>query len=587
MMKFFKYLIFISLSLFSVSALAANYKWDNGILSATGTESTICQNIANALGSKTFRPWKQSQGADFIKCTLERDNGGGTWSSMWEGNANLTADECSPQSIKSKPITVVGWTNWTLDQQDAYTAKIKGQTACYNGCKYKDPIIAGESDNQFKISFANPVKDSSCPATSDLPDTPYPDNVTPPADGCKSGEAYCDKPPTGCPTGYTSGSFNGKQICVKNNPDPTKPNPNDPNNNPNNSKFDDSKIIAAINASKDAITSSINNAVNSINSSISSINQSITTVANAVNGTTNAVNNNTAATNAVKSSVDALHNTINAVTTAVNNNTSAVTSAVNSNTSATNAVKASVDALNSTVSAVTSAVDKNTTAVNANGDKVANAVKDNITATNAVKDAVSNLNSSINAVSDAVNANGKNTLDAVNNNGKNTVDAVNSVKSAIDSLNNSVNAVTSAVNANGDKVSNSVNTNGDKITNAVNKGTEATKENGKKLDQIAKGQEEGNSLLKDIKDWLTQENNLPENEKPEIEEYDVGDYEKSYVSWSASCPPDVQIPISLMGQSSTLVLKWSPWCELLSKIRWAIIACAYFSAAYIILGMRG
>ena len=208
-------------------------------------------------------------------------------------------------------------------------------------------------------------------------------------------------------------------------------------------------------------------------------------------------------------------------------------------------------------------------------------------ATNAVKDAVSNLNSSINAVSDAVNANGKNTVDAVNNNGKNTVDAVNSVKSAIDSLNNSVNAVTSAVNANGDKVSNSVNATGDKITNAVNKGTEATKENGKKLDQIAKGQEEGNSLLKDIKDWLTQENDLPENQKPEIEEYDVGDYEKSYVSWSASCPPDVQIPISLMGQSSTLVLKWSPWCELLSKIRWAIIACAYFSAAYIILGMRG
>ncbi|MFW2098633.1 virulence factor TspB C-terminal domain-related protein, partial [Acinetobacter sp. ULE_I057] len=163
----------------------------------------------------------------------------------------------------------------------------------------------------------------------------------------------------------------------------------------------------------------------------------------------------------------------------------------------------------------------------------------------------------------------------------------NSVKSAIDSLNNSVNAVTSAVNGNGDKVSNSVNANGEKVTNAVNKGTEATKENGKKLDQIAKGQEEGNSLLKDIKDWLTGENNLPENEKPTIEEYDVGDYEKSYVSWSASCPPDVQIPISLMGQSSTLILKWSPWCELLSKIRWAIIACAYFSAAYIILGMRG
>ena len=69
-------------------------------------------------------------------------------------------------------------------------------------------------------------------------------------------------------------------------------------------------------------------------------------------------------------------------------------------------------------------------------------------------------------------------------------------------------------------------------------------------------------------------------------EIQLPEYEKNYVLWSQQCPPDVQVPISLMGQSSTLVMSWSPWCELLSKIRWAIIACAYFAAAYIILGMR-
>ncbi|MFW1997347.1 virulence factor TspB C-terminal domain-related protein [Acinetobacter guillouiae] len=477
-------------------------------------------------------------------------------------------------------MTIQNWKNqdeW-LNLNDSMLSKFTGTTVCSNSCVHKFDFLGdstGDATNgpvTFKGKYVSTTQ--TCTSPTQGPVATLNGTKTPTSDGCKNGESYCDKPPTGCPSGYSSGSFNGKQICVKNNPDPTQPNPNDPNNG--GGKFDDSRIIAAINDSKNAITSSINNAVNSISQSINSINESISSVTNAVNGTTNAVNANTSATNAVKSSVDTLHNTINAVTTAVNNNTSAVTSAVNSNTSATNAVKASVDALNSTVSAVTNAVDKNTTAVNANGDKVAKAVNDNTTATNSVKTAVENLNSAVNAVSDAVNSNGKNTVDAVNANGKNTVDAVNSVKSAIDSLNTSVNAVTSAVNANGDKV-----------TNAVNQGTEATKENGKKLDQIIKGQEEGNSLFKDIKDWLTGDNNLPENEKPTIEEYDVGDYEKSYVSWSASCPPDVQIPISLLGQSSTLVLKWSPWCELLSKIRWAIIACAYFSAAYIILGMRG
>lgn len=566
MMKFFKYLIFISLFI-SFAVNATWYRQDTGqsteqnlspsaLCSFFGGTGEVLYNFGNQYTCAGSPLFDVSNSPPVVVCKAGATN------------------------VYSGSVTIQNWKNndeW-LNLNDSMLSKFTGTTVCSNSCVHKFDFLgdsSGDATNgpvTFKGKYVSTAQ--GCTSPTQGPVATLNGTKTPTSDGCKNGESYCDKPPTGCPSGYSSGSFNGKQICVKNNPDPTQPNPNDPNNG--GGKFDDSRIIAAINDSKNAITSSINSAVNSISQSINSINESISSVTNAVNATTNAVNANTAATNAVKSSVDALHNTVNAVTTAVNNNTSAVTSAVNANTSATNAVKASVDTLNTTVSSVTSAVDNNTKAVNANGDKVANAVKDNIAATNAVKDAVSNLNSSINSVSDAVNANGKN-----------TVDAVNSVKSAIDSLNNSVNAVTSAVNGNGDKVSNSVNASGDKVTNAVNKGTEATKENGKKLDQIAKGQEEGNSLLKDIKDWLTQENNLPENEKPTIEEYDVGDYEKSYVSWSASCPPDVQIPISLMGQSSTLILKWSPWCELLSKIRWAIIACAYFSAAYIILGMRG
>ncbi|MFH7353759.1 hypothetical protein L1A70_18365 [Acinetobacter bereziniae] len=568
-MKFFKYLIFIFL-LISFQAKAdwyiQNLGPDFGVF--TTTESACKANRDRVSSSFTYKLL-------------------GTSCVLYNGSSTFGVYEL----IEIEKKCTAGQTAFL----DGYITPPDGfspDSVCYQGCTWTNTAGGGTAFDtpNGNINWGFNAKNTGAKCSVE---TPKGEDKPVNKDGCKNNESYCDKPSTGCPSGYTSGSFNGKQICVKNNPDPTKPNPNDPNNgggkgegscngtnNCNTTNLDDTNIVNAINSSKNAITQ----AISSLSESITS---SFTTVTNAINGTTNAVNNNTNAVNAVKSSVDALHNTINAVTTAVNNNTTAVTSAVNANTSATNAVKASVDALNSTVSAVTTAVDNNTKAVNANGDKVANAVKDNISATNAVKDAVSNLNSAVNAVSDAVNANGKNTVDAVNANGKNTVDAVNSVKSAIDSLNTSVNAVTSAINANGDKVSNSVNANGEKVTNAVNKGTETTKDNGKKLDQIIKGQEEGNSLLKDIKDWLTGDNNLPENEKPTIEEYDVGDYEKSYVSWSASCPPDVQIPISLMGQTSTLVLKWSPWCELLSKLRWAIIACAYFSAAYIILGMRG
>lgn len=529
-MKFFKYLIFILLSFFSINVFA-DYKLDTyGELGTFSTKQEAC----NALKSKF--PSTSVAVVDGNNCTIYTSSSSNI--PLAGSNFSEVQSQCAVQSVSSTPISVPGWQDWNADQTIAYQAKIQNQTACYKGCKYKNPFLTtGATSDQMKLNFGNPVKDSSCPDTTDLPNTPYPDNVTPPTDGCKNGEAYCDKPTTGCPSGYTSGSFNGKQICVKNNPDPTKPNPNDPNNNPNNSKFDDSKIISAINDSKTAITNSINNAVNSINSSISSINQSITTVANAVNGTTNAVNNNTNAVNAVKSSVDALHNTINAVTTAVNNNTATVTNAVNANTSATNAVKASVDALNSTVSAVTTAVDNNTKAVNANGDKVANAVKDNITATNAVKTAVENLNTAVNAVTTAVNASGN------------------------------------------------------QVSDAVNKGTEVAKENGKKLDGINEGVKEGNGhlkgikdLLKDIKDWLT--GDTPEDVKDEIPQRELNEktFDTGRISvGGADCPPDKQINWQTPFGLVSYTISYQDLCQSSGWIGYLILASAYLLGAQIVM----
>ncbi|TCB14922.1 virulence factor TspB C-terminal domain-related protein [Acinetobacter sp. ANC 5045] len=87
-------------------------------------------------------------------------------------------------------------------------------------------------------------------------------------------------------------------------------------------------------------------------------------------------------------------------------------------------------------------------------------------------------------------------------------------------------------------------------------------------------------------DWSQADDDLPDNESPEIVEHVMPDLKEDAISWGAACPADVSIPISMQGVSSTLVFSWGPWCQLLSIIKPAIIASAYIGAAFIVLGLR-
>lgn len=87
-------------------------------------------------------------------------------------------------------------------------------------------------------------------------------------------------------------------------------------------------------------------------------------------------------------------------------------------------------------------------------------------------------------------------------------------------------------------------------------------------------------------DWSQANDDLPDNESPEIVEHVTPELQENAISWGASCPADVSIPISMQGVSSTLVFSWSPWCQLLSIIKPAIVASAYIGAAFIVLGLR-
>lgn len=87
-------------------------------------------------------------------------------------------------------------------------------------------------------------------------------------------------------------------------------------------------------------------------------------------------------------------------------------------------------------------------------------------------------------------------------------------------------------------------------------------------------------------DWSKDDTDLPDDEKPEIQDLPVPELKEDAIRWSAQCPADAQVPINMQGVSSTITFSWSPWCQLLDMIKPAIIASAYIGAAFIVLGLR-
>lgn len=98
-------------------------------------------------------------------------------------------------------------------------------------------------------------------------------------------------------------------------------------------------------------------------------------------------------------------------------------------------------------------------------------------------------------------------------------------------------------------------------------------------------------------DWVTsisdayqdfmRDDDLPNDDTTlDVSEIPTPELQENAISWGASCPADVQIPINLQGVSSTITFSWSPWCQLLDIIKPAIIASAYIGAAFIVLGLR-
>lgn len=232
------------------------------------------------------------------------------------------------------------------------------------------------------------------------------------------------------------------------------------------------------------------------------------------------------------------------------------------------------------VSAITSAISQQTSALQSAISSAASSIN------SALSSGFSSLQSAINSVSGKIDQT-NNKLDAANL-------KLDGVKAGIDQTNTKLDTTNQNLNDIKNK-HDQTNVKLDTANQSLNDVKGKQDQTNAKLDDVNESLEgiesevkKTNGLLEDIKDWLNDDEgtNFNESGAVDVQQHDVTGYEKNYVQWSGVCPPDKYININLMGQSSTLTLSWSPWCQLLAEIRWAIIACAYFAAAYIILGMR-
>ena len=105
-------------------------------------------------------------------------------------------------------------------------------------------------------------------------------------------------------------------------------------------------------------------------------------------------------------------------------------------------------------------------------------------------------------------------------------------------------------------------------------------------DTKTKAEEWATSITEAYHDFLKDDELPNDDTKVDITDIPTPELQENAISWGASCPADVSIPISMQGVSSTLVFSWSPWCQLLSIIKPAIVASAYIGAAFIVLGLR-
>jgi len=242
-MRFFKYLIFVLLSFLSIDVFAAYkainvgfYDVPQGQYSALGSSAeSACHDMFNSV-NQTGKVYWTNGGAYGGTCRTSSGDIRGYYSEVADPEcphpntvtavanvgAKLEAVRCVPLSgtnkfcvYKKSPNTlIINVPSSSNPKQGAlaYDLVSQSKTPVAN-CT---PLFEGQCNPKDPYGGCFKVPDDGCTRTQNG-SIVCPNNSVPPVENTCTG-TYCKRPPTGCPSGYVSGSFNGEALCVKSSP---------------------------------------------------------------------------------------------------------------------------------------------------------------------------------------------------------------------------------------------------------------------------------------------------------------------------------------------------------------------------------
>lgn len=231
-MLFFKYLIFVLFSLISFSLFAATGYKLYGRSDVYPTKEAAC---ASAVSSSEKTEVQEST------CWILRASGDGTY--YRAASISIFQTNYTPKCPEiGYPINVIQSADSPIEKircvplagTDQYCVAQKNNYPILNSASGENMIsYVMENTSQTPVSSCTPLKEGQCNNKD-----PYGGCFKIPNDGCTRTQngsiicpnnhtpevqnnctgTYCERPPTGCPKGYVSGSFNGKALCVKSSP---------------------------------------------------------------------------------------------------------------------------------------------------------------------------------------------------------------------------------------------------------------------------------------------------------------------------------------------------------------------------------
>jgi uncharacterized membrane protein YgcG len=238
-MRFFKYLIFLFVFFTSYSNASSIPKYfdPESPNDLRDTPLAACQSRIPKLkaeGHSQTQYYRARIVEGSLTCFIENVANYGQTVVSFGVQLKYVVVECFHPDYKivSQPITSL---------KKTMCLPINGAICKYVGDPTGSPIVNGKITTTF--SSVSKTPDPSC--KEELvnppcdPKDPYGGCFTPPNDNCTrqfngsiecppdiqppiekgcNGATYCDRPPQGCGEGYVSGSFNGKQLCVKTSP---------------------------------------------------------------------------------------------------------------------------------------------------------------------------------------------------------------------------------------------------------------------------------------------------------------------------------------------------------------------------------